>query len=716
MEETITPTRIFSRWRWLYRLILIGTVVLSSVIPVYAQSEPLRIHPALLTLAEESPNEIIRVIVQQNAQERISGGTLSRAGAQVTRELPIINGVVLELPARKVIDLARARGVRWITVDAPVIPAATPGSSCNMLTNPGFENGMTQWDDWENTLDKQISGHAHTGAFAVRLGQPSGAFSQSLQSATAGGTYTASGMFQRQSSNVRMSVGIDFFDSNWNEIDEVYTEIPPSDNYVPVSIAGVAPAGTVHMSIWVWKDPGGSLYLDDLRLHSSSMDSGACAGYPATAGYNVLANGDFEAGTTDWWLNNSSLQVTSTAYNGTKAIHLGQAAGSIAQSAGIALPGTLYTARGTFHRPIGAPWSGMGIDFFDVNWNEISDVYVTIPETSSYAPVTVSGIAPPGTVHMSVWIHKNSGSELYIDDVSLVGDEVPDAFVQSTGTNQLWHDAQPRTGQGITVAVVDSGIADHPDLNIAGSNNSRVLVSEDLTNSADKLKDAYGHGTHVAGIIGGNGSASNGIHRGIAPGVNLINMRISDGKGMTYASDLITGLQWLYEHQAQYNIRVVNISLNSTVPESYHTSPIAAAVELLWFKGMTVVVSAGNNGNGNGAVPLFSPANDPFVITVGATDDRGTGSLDDDVVATFSAYGTTIEGFAKPDLVAPGRNIVSLSAGNNATVTKEHPSHKVGSQYFRMSGTSMSAPVVSGVVALLLQDEPNLTPDQVKYR
>jgi serine protease AprX len=172
-------------------------------------------------------------------------------------------------------------------------------------------------------------------------------------------------------------------------------------------------------------------------------------------------------------------------------------------------------------------------------------------------------------------------------------------------------------------------------------------------------------------------------------------------------------LQWIYQNKTKYNIKVVNLSLNSSVAQSYHTSPMDAACEILWFNGIVVVVSAGNNGTAT----LYPPANDPFVITVGATDDKGTLALSDDDVAPFSAYGTTAEGFAKPDLVAPGKNIIApLPENDQLTIGKNHPANRVDSKYFRMSGTSMSAPMVSGAVALLLQDEPNLNPDQVKYR
>jgi serine protease AprX len=262
-------------------------------------------------------------------------------------------------------------------------------------------------------------------------------------------------------------------------------------------------------------------------------------------------------------------------------------------------------------------------------------------------------------------------------------------------------------GQGVTVAVVDSGIFKSEDL------SKRVVASANFDAAYHDSIDGYGHGTFVAGIIAGDGKKSGGARIGIAPKTNILNVRVSDDQGMAAESDVVAALQWIYEHKSTYNIRVVNLSLNSSVAQSYHTSPLAAASEILWFNGIVVVVSAGNNGT----TTLYAPANDPFVITVGATDDNGTATLLDDAVASFSAYGTIEGGITKPDLVAPGRNIIApLPANDKLTIGREHKINRVNKNYFRLSGTSMAAPMVSGAVALLLQDEPNLNPDQVKYR
>ena len=293
------------------------------------------------------------------------------------------------------------------------------------------------------------------------------------------------------------------------------------------------------------------------------------------------------------------------------------------------------------------------------------------------------------------------------------------AYIGAIGADRVWDEGGNNRRQDITVAVVDSGVTPNPDLNRDnGRGRNRVRASVEYGPHAT-TDDTYGHGTHIAGVIAGNGARSNGAYIGVAPRANLVNVKVMDEQGAGTISDVIDGLQWIYKNRERYQIRVVNLSLNSSVPESYNTSPLNAAVEILWFNKIVVVVSAGNVSDGARSTPLTPPANDPFVITVGASDDRGTDDIADDSVASFSAYGVTEDGFAKPDLVAPGVDIVSLLPGPGAVLAAEHPDHLVNGRrndYFRMSGTSMAAPVVSGAVALLLEAEPSLTPDQVKHR
>ncbi|MBI5563906.1 MAG: S8 family peptidase, partial [Chloroflexi bacterium] len=285
-------------------------------------------------------------------------------------------------------------------------------------------------------------------------------------------------------------------------------------------------------------------------------------------------------------------------------------------------------------------------------------------------------------------------------------------YDKAIGADKVWLGSPKRQGTGIGVAVVDAGVNWQGDLYTRSGQNRVVASVRFNTDYNQSTFDNFGHGSHIAGIVGGNGSASNGKYIGVAPLANIINVKVSNDNGSATASTVVAGLQWVLEHRAQYNIRVVNMSINSAVNESYHTNPLDAAVEVLWFNGIVVVVSAGNSGSG----ALYPPANDPFVITVGAADDKNTNNLNDDVVTTFSAYGTTSDGFAKPDIVAPGRNIVSLLGNSSGVIPTQHPGNRVDNTYFRMSGTSMAAPMVAGAVALLLEDEPNLNPDQVKYR
>jgi serine protease AprX len=290
--------------------------------------------------------------------------------------------------------------------------------------------------------------------------------------------------------------------------------------------------------------------------------------------------------------------------------------------------------------------------------------------------------------------------------------KLANAYIRAIKADQVWNNSPYLQGTAIGVAVLDSGVNPNGDLYTSAGVNRQVADVRFNSDYNQSTSDGYGHGTHVASIVGGDGSESAGKYIGVAPMVNIVNVKVSNDDGSALMNDVVAGLQWVLENKDVYNIRVVNLSLNSSVAESYHTSPLDAAVEILWFNKIVVVASAGNRGNG----AIYPPANDPFIITVGATDDRGSANLNDDVLASFSAFGTTSDGIKKPDLVAPGTNIIARLVNQNMGLANAHPSNKVNNQYFRMSGTSMAAPMVSAAVALLLQDEPGLTPDQVKFR
>jgi serine protease AprX len=257
-------------------------------------------------------------------------------------------------------------------------------------------------------------------------------------------------------------------------------------------------------------------------------------------------------------------------------------------------------------------------------------------------------------------------------------------------------------GSGVTVAMIDTGVAHVEDL------GDRVVARVDFTPGGNG-DDQYGHGTHLAGVIAGDGAASGGKWRGVAPGAQLVSVKVAGPDGSTDVSVVIAALQWVVTHRAQYGIKVLNLSFGTDSLQPYAVDPLNAAVERAWAAGITVVVSAGNRGPGT----LNKPGDDPFVITVGAVDVKQTADRRDDEVAPFSSSGLTPDGFAKPDLVAPGTTIVSTRDAGS-TVDSLHPEAIVDGSYFKGTGTSQAGAVVSGVAALLYQANPALRPNQVK--
>jgi serine protease AprX len=280
-------------------------------------------------------------------------------------------------------------------------------------------------------------------------------------------------------------------------------------------------------------------------------------------------------------------------------------------------------------------------------------------------------------------------------------------------------------GAGVGVAIIDSGItAWHDDLTRNGA-SQRVHQFVDVVNRRETPYDDYGHGTHVAGIVAGNGLDSDGARSGIAPAAHLIVLKVLDGSGRGQISDVIAALDYVVTNKEAHNIRVANLSIAAGVFESYYTDPLTLAANRVVEAGVVVVAAAGNYGRRQTGTDAYggvtAPGNAPWVLTVGASSHSGTVDRADDTMAPFSSRGpTAVDYSAKPDVVAPGVGIESLSDPASAFYTTKSAYLLSGTAqtsylpYLSLSGTSMGAPVVSGTVALMLQANPALTPNQVK--
>jgi serine protease AprX len=326
----------------------------------------------------------------------------------------------------------------------------------------------------------------------------------------------------------------------------------------------------------------------------------------------------------------------------------------------------------------------------------IDGVEATIPETLEPVLAALPGITVTPDVSVSVQSTTES-----------TGPHTPsDEFLEQTGATQLA--AQGDTGQGVTVAVLDTGIDNLPDF------SGRLIGGVDLSGGNDPFDDAYGHGTFVAGLIAGDGVSSGGEYSGEAPGANLVSIKVAGSSGDTDLATVILGVQWAVDHEQQYGIRILNMSLGFQPFASTVINPLDQAVEAAWNSGIAVVAAAGNAGPSNGTI--LSPGDDPLVITVGALDDMAQPVVSDDEMTNFSSVGpTSPDGWVKPDLVTSGRSVVSLAAPGS-TVYDQNPSARIGAANFVGSGTSFSAAITSGAAALVLADNPGLTPDQLKAR
>ncbi len=305
---------------------------------------------------------------------------------------------------------------------------------------------------------------------------------------------------------------------------------------------------------------------------------------------------------------------------------------------------------------------------------------------------------------------------------------IPDtAFPRLVGAPLVW--AQNLTGRGVGVAVLDTAVKyTHPSLQHDTAGLERVLafhdaienVTYDFVAGVNRKKleliptDLHGHGSHVAGIAVGSQLTETGEFAGVAPDANLIVVRALGDDGSGTYTDVIKGVDWVVKNRELFGIRVLNLSLSAAPQSAYWDDPINQALMKAWQAGIVVVASAGNTGPD--PMTIGVPGNLPYLVTVGAMSDAVTPDLPgDDFLTSFSAAGPTVEGFVKPELVAPGGHVVSSMKASTYLATL-HEQYRVGDQYFRMSGTSQATGLVSGVVALMLELDPGLGPDDVKCR
>ncbi|RME45262.1 MAG: hypothetical protein D6791_11205 [Chloroflexi bacterium] len=597
--------RVASWGRALNVMLVVAMLVPLVAVAPAAPAAP-HAQPILLQMAAERPTETVGVIVQKQVRDATVENLVARLGGVVTKDLHIINAFAAELPAKAIPELAQASGVRWVSLDSPMISRSRK-DNYYLHNDPSPPAGDTT-SHAVLPLDQTVPDIKTLYNYDVDRDTDAGLLIRR------GG----SGPFETDSTKVQ----------RWR--------LDPFTSDVQI-------IGNTELKFYA-------------VLKNFQKDR-----YAKVWAYLIDRNGD---------------QAQVIASNFKEQSHWKN------------------------------KWKRETIKFEGVNY--------TIP-AGHQLEIAITVDAASADDMWFAYDTKKQAAHLKLNFLV----SWPNYFLDTIAASDVW--SHGYEGQGIRVAVVDSGVQTNND-DFYEDGQSRVVSQVNLNPDYYDAQDRYGHGTYIAGAIGSNGQRSSGLYQGVAPEVEFINVRVSDEWGSARESDVVAGLQWVYDNKDLYGIRVVNLSMNNTVAQSYHTSPLDAAAEILWFNGVVVVVSAGNNGDDNPGV-IYPPANDPFLIVVGATDGLGTADPADDVLAEFSAYGTTSEGFFRPDLAAPGSYIVS-SLASSSHFEREYADHVVKTEdaqghlvktNFVASGTSVSAGVVSGAAALLLSAMPDLNPDQVKY-
>jgi len=758
--------------RFLVAAMLLVSLVGSVALP--ASAGVTKAHPLLVQMAAEDPGQRVAVIVQKLAEGKEVEAEVASLGGEVTKDLHIINAFAAEMSAGSALELAASPDVRWVSLDAPVVRSGLETDSVaddfnarSYSNNTGTQTWAVDWAEF-NDDNRPDGGKVKIDKSMLRLEDKSRGVQRAvnLQASTSA---TLTFQYRRESmdksaKHVDVQVSMDG-GATWTQVARIGGPANDSGLLPPVSF-DLTPYRSQATVVRFLTSPtmGGRLWVDNLKIEYTVNTTPPPPPPPPPPPSGVIFT---HTVADDLWSIPSSFEHNSGSRNWNSSwLEVGESDGGFSGHVGLALVGgmdriNLYEdfSDGIWNPEYGA-WRK--VDLSGATTAVMSFIYRRVlMENNDYLDLELStdggltwtkwlrlmggndstflsssfDISPfiSGTTAIRFISHFNQDGTydsdyFQFDDITIQFDPSPlpmppNTYLDTLGVRSVWQ--QGITGGGITVAVIDSGIwvdADFMRLpgdycQPGGCGSNRLKAGFSFNDQAVYTNDNYGHGTHVAGIIGGNGQKSGGFYQGVAPQVDLINLKVCDNYGMAYESDVVEAMQWVYENKDQpaYRIRIVNLSINSTVDQSYHTSPIDAAAEILWFNGVVVIASAGN-GSADGYNTInAAPANDPFIITVGAVDEGGTPDRVDDFIAGFSAYGTTLDGFNKPDLVAPGKDIVSVLA-KESWWRNEYPGRFVENIYFRASGTSMSAPMVTGAVALLLQDEPHLTPDQVKFR
>ncbi|ARI78733.1 S8 family peptidase [Halobacillus mangrovi] len=266
------------------------------------------------------------------------------------------------------------------------------------------------------------------------------------------------------------------------------------------------------------------------------------------------------------------------------------------------------------------------------------------------------------------------------------------------------------TGKGVNIAVVDTGLYPHEDLT---QPNNRIVAFKDIVHNREDPYDDNGHGTHCAGDAAGNGFSSDFQYRGPASEAGVIGVKVLNQAGSGSLSTVMAGIQWCIDHKEEHHIDVISLSLGAAPDDSDCNDPLVQIVERAWSSGIFVCVAAGNSGPDERTIA--TPGISPKVVTVGALDDGATAGQGDKEIASFSSRGPACGGVIKPDLVAPGVNVISLRSPGSF-LDKTTKANRIETNYFSLSGTSMSTPICAGVAALILHAHPEYTPDQVKQK